>query len=54
MEKVREETTDRVSLVGKFLEMPVSVELGSAGVEWVDFDFIQDKVSKLAQMKVAD
>ena len=31
--------------------MPVSVELESADVERVDFDFIQDKVSKFAHIK---
>ncbi len=50
-ERVREETTGSVFLVGKFLQMPVSVELESADIEQVDFDFIQDKVSKFAQIK---
>ena len=50
-ERVREETTGRVFLVGKFLQMPVSVALESADVEQVDFDFIQDKVSKFAYIK---
>jgi len=49
--RVREETTGSVFLVGKFLQMPVSVELESADIEQVDFDFIQDKVSKFAQIK---
>ena len=50
-ERVREETTGRVFLVGKFLQMPVSVALESSDVERVDFDFIQDKVSKFAHIK---
>ena len=50
-ERVREETMGRVFLVGKFLQMPVSVALESSDVERVDFDFIQDKVSKFAHIK---
>ena len=49
--RVREETTGSVFLVGKFLQMPVSVALESADVERVDFNFIQDKVSKFAHIK---
>ena len=33
-ERVREETTGRVFLVGEFLQMPVSVELESADICW--------------------
>lgn len=51
-EMVREETAGGVFLVGKFLGMAVSVELESIdGLEQVDFDFIQDKVAKFAQIK---
>ena len=50
-ERVLEETTGSVFLVGKFLQMPVSVALESADVERVDFDFIQDQVSKFAHIK---
>ncbi|OAM31090.1 hypothetical protein A7P95_00900 [Eikenella longinqua] len=50
-EMVWEETAGSVFLIGKFLGMPVAVQLESADIGRMDFDFIRDKVSRFPEIK---